>query len=203
MLKAQEQLETAEKILEAATKLFAVKQFSAVSIKEIGQAAGTNSALISYYYGGKQQLYAAVLASQAHKLLDVIENIKVEGEGNPLNKLVEYVNALNDLQMEKRSHMQILYKELLSPSGAVTGTVFTETLLKVHTFMVDLIQEAREKQFIRQDLEVRHVATTIEGMIVVFFVTYEPMQVFERQQSQLEPLKLRDVLTGYIKTIAV
>ena len=38
---------SADKILQAATKLFAQDNFSAVSIKQIAAASGVNSALIS------------------------------------------------------------------------------------------------------------------------------------------------------------
>ena len=52
---------SADKILQAATKLFAQDNFSAVSIKQIAAASGVNSALISYYFGGKKNLYQEVL----------------------------------------------------------------------------------------------------------------------------------------------
>ena len=44
---------SAEKILLAATDLFAANHFNGVSIKEIAKKSGVNSALISYYFGGK------------------------------------------------------------------------------------------------------------------------------------------------------
>ena len=53
-----------EKLLAAAVPLFAEKGFAAVSIREVAEAAGVNSALISYYFGGKSGLYEAVLNEQ-------------------------------------------------------------------------------------------------------------------------------------------
>lgn len=46
--------QSAAKILKAAIDLFASDNFNAVSIKEIAIASGVNSALISYYFGGKK-----------------------------------------------------------------------------------------------------------------------------------------------------
>jgi len=48
---------TAKKIMDAALKLFAKKGFAAVSVKEVAKNAGVNIALISYYFGGKENLY--------------------------------------------------------------------------------------------------------------------------------------------------
>lgn len=50
-----------EKILSAATKLFAQKGFNAVSIREICKDAGVNICMISYYFGGKGELYQAIM----------------------------------------------------------------------------------------------------------------------------------------------
>lgn len=54
MIDESPNLNSADKILEAATKLFAMDSFAAVSIKQISVASGVNSALISYYFGGKR-----------------------------------------------------------------------------------------------------------------------------------------------------
>jgi AcrR family transcriptional regulator len=48
------------KLVEAATELFIRKGFRNVSIREIADAAGTNSALISYYFGDKEGLFTQV-----------------------------------------------------------------------------------------------------------------------------------------------
>ena len=66
---AQNTKDTSGKILKAAAKLFARYGYDGVSVKAISREAGANSALISYYYGGKPGLYQAVLKQQAETLL--------------------------------------------------------------------------------------------------------------------------------------
>lgn len=50
-----------DKILTTATKLFASKGFDSVSIREICKEAGVNLCMISYYWGGKQELYDSIV----------------------------------------------------------------------------------------------------------------------------------------------
>lgn len=50
-----------EKILSTATKLFAKKGFNGVSIREICKEAGVNICMISYYFGGKKELYSGII----------------------------------------------------------------------------------------------------------------------------------------------
>ena len=46
-----------QKLLDVATKLFAHKSFAEVSTREICKEANVNLCMISYYFGGKQELY--------------------------------------------------------------------------------------------------------------------------------------------------
>jgi AcrR family transcriptional regulator len=58
---------TADDILVAAEGLFTQKGFKATTLKEVSLASGANTALISYYFGGKDGLRDAVLLSQMKK----------------------------------------------------------------------------------------------------------------------------------------
>jgi AcrR family transcriptional regulator len=49
------------RILEAAGKLFAEHSFASVSVRRIATAAGVNLSAIGYHFGGKEELYGAVL----------------------------------------------------------------------------------------------------------------------------------------------
>jgi len=55
---------TRAKIIEATAVLLGKTCRHAVSIRDIAREAGANSALVSYYFGGKEQLYGAVVAEQ-------------------------------------------------------------------------------------------------------------------------------------------
>jgi AcrR family transcriptional regulator len=50
-----------ERILEAATVLFAEHGFDGVSTRQIGKAVGLNIATVSYHVGGKRELYRQVV----------------------------------------------------------------------------------------------------------------------------------------------
>lgn len=52
---------TRQKILKAATELFAARGYEGASVRRILTKAGANQAAISYHFGGKQGLYGEVL----------------------------------------------------------------------------------------------------------------------------------------------
>ena len=55
------------RILEAATALFARKGFDGTSIREICKSANVNLCMISYYWGGKQELYQGIIENLLEK----------------------------------------------------------------------------------------------------------------------------------------
>ncbi len=60
MKKAKDET-TKQKILDVAIKLFAQKGFDGTSIRDICKTADVNLCLISYYWGGKQELYNGII----------------------------------------------------------------------------------------------------------------------------------------------
>lgn len=58
------------RILEAATALFARKGFDGTSIREICKAADVNLCMISYYWGGKQELYQGIIDNLIEKQVE-------------------------------------------------------------------------------------------------------------------------------------
>jgi AcrR family transcriptional regulator len=57
-----------ERILDAAERLFARHGFYGVSVRDITEAAGVDVALVSYHFGGKRELFAAVFQRRAELL---------------------------------------------------------------------------------------------------------------------------------------
>lgn len=60
--------QTKQRLVEEAIRLFAIKGVDAVGTRELAGAAGTNIASISFHFGSKEGLYAAVIESVAAEL---------------------------------------------------------------------------------------------------------------------------------------
>ena len=61
--KTAEPLSSRDKLLRAAETQFLRKGFGAASIRTIAEKAGVNSALITYHFGGKEELFRLVFAN--------------------------------------------------------------------------------------------------------------------------------------------
>jgi AcrR family transcriptional regulator len=65
---ADETKQTRERILDAAEALFSVRGFYGVTVRQITREAGVDVALANYYFGKKQDLFAAVFERRAATL---------------------------------------------------------------------------------------------------------------------------------------
>ena len=112
------------KTVAEATPLFAEKGFNGVSVREIAGFAGVNVSMISYYFGGKEGLYAAVLNEQFGVLQHLSEITDVDAE--PLAKLELYVR---DTVARYRKHPDCgaLVCFVYDPSHTCTNATAIET----------------------------------------------------------------------------
>ena len=112
-------VQSRERLLLAAMRLFAEQGFAKTSTREIALAAGTNIASISYYFGDKAGLYRAAFTEPApHRREDVAAFT------NPDLSLREallefYSQLLGPLKQGDlaRLCMRLWYREMLEPTG--------------------------------------------------------------------------------------
>ncbi len=112
-------VQSRERLLLAAMRLFAEQGFAKTSTREIALAAGTNIASISYYFGDKAGLYRAAFTEPAPHCRDDIDEFT-----NPALPLREslrifYARLLDPLKQGDlaRLCMRLWFREMLEPTG--------------------------------------------------------------------------------------
>jgi AcrR family transcriptional regulator len=76
-------LETRERLLAAATRLFAETGFAKVTVRDICERAGANVAAVNYHFGGKTGLYERVLQSAIQIMQATTTLAREAGAGRP------------------------------------------------------------------------------------------------------------------------
>ncbi len=92
-MQTEEHHATAEKILQVASKMFAEKGFSNVSVRDICRETGTTAPVIYYYFGSKKGLFDAVARKQI-SMEDFIRQLSKESEtGDPKKGLESFIST--------------------------------------------------------------------------------------------------------------
>lgn len=122
-----------EKILGAATKLFAQKGFNGVSVREICKKADANICMISYYFGGKQELYNAIIDNLierqtefASSFLDLDKHPSEFSKKEQVDLLMHMLDKFSDFFYSKnisKDIITLLLKEQQSESFVLKSPV--------------------------------------------------------------------------------
>lgn len=100
MGKKEINLNTQQKIIEVSKNLFAENGFHGTSIRDICKAAEVNISLISYYFGGKDELYKVVVESITKKIINYMRtNMNFAGEVPDFNAMPQEMKVKLFFQM--------------------------------------------------------------------------------------------------------
>ena len=112
-------MQSRERLMMAAMRLFAEQGFANTSTREIALAAGTNIASISYYFGDKAGLYRAAFSDLSPDPREGIEAFSKPGM--PLRESLSafYTQMLMPLKQGDMARlcMRLWYREMLEPTG--------------------------------------------------------------------------------------
>lgn len=160
--------ESSNKLIEAATPLFAWKGFSGVSIRELAKAAGVNSALISYYFGSKEGLYAAVLESQLAHLLQAIEEVHKKGLP-PEQRIEASARAVSGVHRRQPFLLRLMQGELVNPTVCFENVV-KPYFKKLLVFLPATIQEGKNTGSFDQETNPVYAALALASMVNFYFI---------------------------------
>ena len=115
-VKQDEKDKSKQRILDSATKLFAQKGYDGVGIREICKEANANICMISYFWGGKQELYKGIV-------------------DNLIEKQTEYAKAFLNLDIEpstlsKQEQINLLYTVIDKVIEFLYGGLISDDLFR-------------------------------------------------------------------------
>jgi len=167
-----------ERLMRAALQLFAQQGYSKTSTREIAEAAGTNLAAISYYFGDKAGLYRAVFFEMQGKPEDEIA--RYAGRELTLRQALHglytgFVEPLREGDVA-RLCMKLHAREILEPSGLWQQEI-KEGILPMHEALVQVL--CRHLGLRQPDAEARRLALCLAGMGVHLHVCTDVIETIE------------------------
>ena len=147
-----ESISTEEKIIRAADKIFTQKGYAATRTREIAEEAGTNLALLNYYFGSKEKLFRNVVREKLKMLLSAMGPIASD-ENIPIDQKIKMISEN--------------YTQLLLENEDLPLFILNEWSVNKKLF-ADLIRETRQhaEPVIEKQLRESGVAITVEDLIV-------------------------------------
>jgi TetR/AcrR family transcriptional regulator len=154
-------------LIATAIPLFAAKGLNGVSVRELATAAGVNLSMISYYFGGKEGLYAAVLTEQ-FAVLEKIGEIE-QMEIDTLQKFELYVRATVSRYRKSPYLLRFYTSELTNPT-ACFETIVKPAIKQVVQILQETFSDGLSHEMFRKGLDPTDTVLALAGMINFYFL---------------------------------
>jgi AcrR family transcriptional regulator len=157
-------------LLNAARKLFAVRDFKSVSVRDIAQAAQVNPAMVHYHFTDKQGLYKAMLQETIGPIVGHIQALIT----NPASDRESGVRLLMKGAMTTFAKNPwvpaLIVREVLAQEGEFREMFIKEFASRAGGRLPALLNREKELGRVRRDLDATLGALSILGLVVFPFV---------------------------------
>jgi len=197
-------------IMETAEKLFATNGYDATSIRDIAAAGAFNSAMISYYFGSKEQLMEGILVYRTTRL----ENVVIELLGtieDPLEKLLA-VNRfyIQKVLQHKYFYLLIFQIQSLPEKHILIRNFYNQLRYKNFDLLHQIIQEGQGMGIFKEEINTSFLLFVISGTMNNFLVNQDYYKNVNDKNDLSEAEfdlhikeELGQLLTGIIKSMVV
>lgn len=170
----RERQDTAGVILDAVSMLLQQHCLHTISIRDIARLAGVNSALISYYFHSKEELYQAVVARLFVAYEEEVIN-KIDLSGHPGESIRSACNLLVRFHRAYPCWLTLYFRELTNPSKSYEA-IIRPSMGHASRQLTAMFKNAKDKGCLRKDVNPSFAALTLVSMINYCFMTMKAMQ---------------------------
>jgi AcrR family transcriptional regulator len=187
--------ESVERILVAATLLFAERGYHGVSTREIAQAAGLNIATVNYHLGSKLELYRAVFERIYHQERAVVaafvNDIEPEVLRSPAllrDLFIQLIDALVAMTLEHPTTPRLWIWRWLEQQGPQDG-IDADFSLPLFQMVNSLLQQAIAFGTIRSDVDIPLFLKSF-GWLIYSYMMSGPL---DWQTARANPLDAQQI----------
>jgi AcrR family transcriptional regulator len=169
-------------LLHAAEKLFAEKGFAATSIRDIAKGSGLNLSLISYYFGSKEQLFAAMMEERVHFLEQEKEEQLARAKDSWQRLRVLVGNIVQRLFHNRDMH-RIIVREMTIPDSAIAHEIVRKKTLRNSGQLMAFVQEGIDRGDFRK-MDPAMVGLTIYGSVSHYILFRENLATLRKEKAK-------------------
>lgn len=168
-------MDTRQKILSSATKLFSTQGYATTSLAQVAKEAQVSKALIFWHFASKEDLFRTALTeSLAPYSIDVVEMLSGLGEFEQIGKLIDvYFEFVSQNVYSVRFLLSLVVREEKNLDDVLSRT--TELFRLYRNLLADILQAGREKAAFRPTVDPQAdaalIMATLNGILVQGFAT--------------------------------
>jgi len=160
--------ERRDRILDAASSVFAEKGFAGARVDDIAARAGINKAMLYYHVGDKTTLYSAVLLRNFERVRVALDEALATG-GSARARLEAVITALTRMVQRHPDHPRMMLREIASGATSLEPEVLAAMLEVVGVVRALIAEGTAAGEFRAIDPVLTHL--TLVGAVVFLNAT--------------------------------
>jgi len=168
------------RLLQAAKRLFATQGYEGTSVRQICEAAGANVALVSYHFGGKENMFQALFETF---FPNQEMELYLQEDYEPVEGIKLIIRQVTLFRMKEPEMISVLQQEIALQSPRME--IIQKFAFPVWAQLRDLLRAGRE-QGLFQFRSLNNTFMTVLGVILFHKQTYYFAPLFDDEPYDLE-----------------
>jgi len=165
-------------IMDTAESLFSINGFDATSTREIAETAGVNVAMISYYFGSKENLLIDIVQRFSQEIRTRIQRA-YESDPLPNERMKKITRAYLDYSLEHPDPIMIAHRELGVSMRPTLQAMIQETYTQVREMVSSTLIQGQEQGIYRAvdiSLLIQAIGSMVDRMTIELY-TYKRAEI--------------------------
>ncbi|RDE18418.1 TetR/AcrR family transcriptional regulator [Motiliproteus coralliicola] len=152
-------------LMDAAYELLRNNSYRSITIRDLATQAGTQSAMIRYYFGDKQGLFLAMLKQIADQRFSHFQRLSEAPD--PIRSFIE---ASLQFFAEHSPLIRLITDEMLAGDSALKQAIIETGPKRMATLLPKLIESQQQAGQLRADLDPKWAAFSLVSLIMMPFI---------------------------------
>lgn len=157
--------EKQRQIMEIAMALFAEQGFHRTSIRDIAQAAEVNIAMVSYYFGSKDQLLEAIFINRFGNMRAILQDVIYEKNHSAIQKVERFIDIYIDMHVQNQVFHRLMMREAsIIKEGPLFEMIYD--LKRTNRRLVEkAVRTGQRLGLFRKDVDVFFMSSVLIGSV--------------------------------------
>jgi AcrR family transcriptional regulator len=152
-------------LMDSAELLFSRKGFDGTSVRDIAEAAGINTAMISYYFGSKEKLMEEIFERKSLNIKEKVAYLLKDDSLDPLEKMYSLVDMyIEGILQRKTFHRILLCEQIINQNPSIIQMV-DKMKAKNSEYINDLIRLGQKKGMFKKNIDIPMMTNTLIGTV--------------------------------------
>jgi AcrR family transcriptional regulator len=158
--------DTRQRLLEAATRIFAREGVSGATTREIARAAEVNEVTLFRHFQNKEELLRQVVLQYSKNFENVFASATFENQAEIRRTVQTFVLSYAKMLLKKEEFIRTFFAEM-KRHETLCRQLFVESSQSVRNKFITYLATAQKNRLIRADVDVTTAADALSGMLLI------------------------------------